>query len=516
MTNVMDSSPITDSRVSGTYNVKLSDSGIRLIESMFVDASGDNSVSNLLGSMKDIAVTYDMSTKGDLAGGTLKLKLSSSDIVTLNYVIDNANGKIYAQIPEINDRYICIDADTLCSLLSGFSYGDSYDYDDYYYDDEYYDDEYYDDEYYNDESYDSDDLYGFISDDDDYYYDDSIDYGGASVYGSASVFSGLAMLDFEKLEKMLGSYIEAAVENVEDVSKSTETVTADGVSQNCTALKMSFSKKSAAKIAKAILTKARDDKELKDFIVDYADKIGMSNELNYDDFVAEIDLALESLDDYDLSTDPVLYYTVWVDGKGEIIGREVEYEGVVISYKATKDGKKMGIAFSAVEKSSDTELFGLSGSGKSVSGKFTGELRLTSTGFELIDIGVTDFDTKSAEKGYVNGEFVVSAGSGLGAYTNHASVGLMLSNFKIKFAFNGSKTDSSAGVYLLMSEDEVISVNMNAAISNAQSITVPDNAVDASDEAAFEEWLGSSDWKIIINNLKEAGFPSEMLMAETN
>ncbi|MGG6495734.1 UNVERIFIED_CONTAM: hypothetical protein NY603_22710, partial [Bacteroidetes bacterium 56_B9] len=77
------------------------------------------------------------------------------------------------------------------------------------------------------------------------------------------------------------------------------------------------------KMANDILSEAKSDKELEGILSNWAQLLPDSEDL-YDQFIKAIDTGLDSLKDVDTSdTDSYLSTRIWVDGNGDIAGREL-------------------------------------------------------------------------------------------------------------------------------------------------------------------------------------------------
>lgn len=128
------------------------------------------------------------------------------------------------------------------------------------------------------------------------------------------------------------------------------------------------------KMANAILSEAKSDKELEGILSNWAQILPDSEDL-YDQFIKAIDTGLDSLKDVDTSdTDSYLSTRIWVDGNGDIAGRELGiHEGdtdtPILTWKMPKTDSDFGYLLSVT---ADDSSFELSGSGKIENDKLNG------------------------------------------------------------------------------------------------------------------------------------------------
>lgn len=129
--------------------------------------------------------------------------------------------------------------------------------------------------------------------------------------------------DSKTLSTLLDRYGNIIIDSFEEGSSVEESVSVDGISEECTAYEGIISEKSAYTIVEKVLTTAKDDEEIKALFDQWSDDA--SNEENqYKDFQNLITDALDDMnrDDEGSTENEAFSSKVWVNGDGKIVGRQ--------------------------------------------------------------------------------------------------------------------------------------------------------------------------------------------------
>jgi|GEM_PF-683975 len=221
--------------------------------------------------------------------------------------------------------------------------------------------------------------------------------------------------DAEAVSNILTKYSDIAYDNIDDVTKSTETIKANGVSSKCTALTANLDGTYSYDVACDILETLSEDEDIKD-IISAIDKD------TYNDFVDGLEDTLDEIKDSkdefkDLDMD--MDMTFYVNAKGEIIGEEVnmsvESQDINITCLMPQSGSKFGYLLSA--EASGTEMFNLEGGGtiknNVMNGSFTldvadelaKESELAKSGNDILSLEISDLNVEDVKAGNLNGSF---------------------------------------------------------------------------------------------------------------
>ena len=217
--------------------------------------------------------------------------------------------------------------------------------------------------------------------------------------------------DSKTLSTLLDRYGNIIIDSFEEGSSVEESVSVDGISEECTAYGGIISEKSAYTIVEKVLTTAKDDEEIKALFDQWSDDA--SNEENqYKDFQNLITDALDDMnrDDEGSTENEAFSSKVWVNGDGKIVGRQFGItDGTdttpVFTWKAPSEGVDSALL---LELAADDSSFTFTGSGKTADGLLNGDYILAVNGTETVDINVENLETKPAKAGYYNGTFNIS------------------------------------------------------------------------------------------------------------
>ncbi len=133
----------------------------------------------------------------------------------------------------------------------------------------------------------------------------------------------------------------------------------------------------------------------------------------YEEFMDELTITLENAREEDIPDSAALEMEVWVDGDGNIIGRtftvsdDGDRQEFYRSYMAEKDGAyAYELSFGDI---SNDDYITLEGDGTKDGKLADGDFRIMYMGEEMAQIQMTDYDVELGEKGYLNGSFHISS-----------------------------------------------------------------------------------------------------------
>lgn len=331
--------------------------------------------------------------------------------------------------------------------------------------------------------------------------------------------------DSKTLSTLLDRYGNIIIDSFEEGSSVEESVSVEGISEECTAYEGIISEKSADTIVEKILTTAQDDEEIKALFEQWSDA-SSNGEDQYKDFQNLITDALNDMksDDTESSDSETFSSKVWVNGEGKIVGRQLGItdgadETPVFTWKAPSEGTESALL---LELAADDSSFTFTGNGKTTDGLLNGDYILAVNGTETVDINVENLETRPAKAGYYNGTFNISfpvaetdssdSETGEDADT---SVTDMLAGFGAVIKLTSDADADTSTLDLTVTTSGAALATLSITGSYGDGVEIPDFAsldktYDATDDAAMTEYLTEINWDTFLTNVKDAGVPDEL------
>ena len=331
--------------------------------------------------------------------------------------------------------------------------------------------------------------------------------GGTSLLDAVDMNARFAeaIPDSDQLKKVTDRYTEIVVNNINDVKKSSDEVSASGVTVKATKLTATITGEELLEIQKKVLEQIPEDEELKDIIVNGYDVYSEMSRLNYgvsltgeevyESFIDSVNEALENIEDED-EPEETLEYSIWLSGKNVIAKELVVDDEVIFDYRAPVKGTDIGVDFTI---GSDYDSVRFSGAVKKNGSNITGDFVLESEGGEL-KIKSNKFDFKKLESGNADMDLEFS----MDEYEGY-SLGLKVS---------GDDKKAEAVIYLNEDGDSLGSLTVT---SNIKDVNTPEeldgDEVDASDYMALFEYISDADFDTLKERLEEADVPEDYIGA---
>lgn len=422
------------------------------------------------------------------------LNVNGNKICTLNCYVDVPEAAVYINIPELNEGYIkadLVDVDTT----------------------------------------DSDDTASLHAQ---MQYSDLLQ----------NYFNGLENLpDADTLQAVLERYSSIIIDHVTEQGSSSKKASAGDVEEQFTVLEAELDQPAAAGMVQEMLETAKEDKDLESVVKTLAEL--SDQDFSYEDFLMSLeDMETELSEDYDLETDTeepeeetsteenidedeapadiaeggcvqtelasenTFILRSYVNGKGEIAGRELSAkegrgETALLKYLKTENDSQKGFLLSIGE---DTDGFTMEGSGTEEAGTLNGYYTVSSGGEELAMVDVVGLDTEAFKDGYLKGGFYLS---GTGEGENDALNGMLLS-------FTSDSTKDKLDVNASLSIQNTYLGTIYFTSENKEDIDLPDkdsikDVYDFSKEEDIEKYVAGMDMDTIMENLDVAGMPEGWL-----
>lgn len=446
----------------GTFTLTVEDTGRALAGALM----GGTDVSWL----QSITFDSDITIKDGVEAIVSGLLLNDTKLCDLNFYMDLANMVEYIQIPELSDGYISAPIEGTVTTSEGVAEN-------------------------------SQEI--------------------MSAYMNALSDLSSALPDSETLGTLLDRYGNIIIDHIEEGSSVEESVSVDGISEDCTAYEGTVSEKAVTAMAEGILTAAKDDAEIKGLFEQWA---GASNgEDQYQQFEDAVADMLDSIGsaDGEVSEDPVFSSKVWVNADNKIVGREFAViDGAettpVFTWKAPSDGDTSALL---LEITAEDSSLTLTGSGTTSDGLLNGDYIFAIDGTEAADINVENLETKPEKAGYYNGTLNVTFpvaeadaantdGESEAASNPLAGFGLV-----INLKSDASTDSSSIGLTVTTSGAPIATLTISGGYGDGVDIpdlTSLDKTYDGSDDAAMTEYVANIKWDTFLANIKAAGVPDEL------
>lgn len=403
--------------------------------------------------LKSASVNTSTTFNGDKVGVNISTAVNKDDILSLIMALDMAEGEAYFQVPELTDKYIGLD------LKKTMNSSD---------------------------------------------FDDALDEWKDLREEHTELYSVLPSQ--AKLEKLLNKYFKIALNCVEDVEKKSKVLKVEGVSQKCTVLKVTLDNRTLSDIFGAILDEAEKDKALEALIVEVVDATGEDGDDAYDEFLDELkDLQKRYKSDRDMED---IKMTVYVDVKGNVVGRELETDGTTISLLMPEKGNKFGYEFSV---KSGSNKYALTGSGKRSGNKLNGEFNLRYNGTSILGITADKFDMETLKRGQMNGRLEISLGSGIGKVAGSISGLSVLQDMKFNISAKSSGHSLQYSFGVIYDDEKMGTLSVATERKRASGVKIPSqkNMVMVEDIRDLEDWFDSIAWDKVVSRLEKTDLPKD-------
>ncbi len=422
---------------------------------MLGDVAGFDDASGL----SKMAIETFFSVKGDSISANAAATVGKSDLISVNFVADLAEAEAYVQIPELNEKYIGAD----------------------------------------------------IS-----------DYAEEIADALKQSEEMLALYPKKKtVESILNRYMEIVVESIDEdaVSKKSDEISVGDIEQKCTCLTIKMKEKDLVQVTEAILTEAKNDKELLDVLIAFGEfTYGMDEDEIREYYEDSIDSALEDLEDAkEKESEAELKMKVWVNNKGEVVGREIEIDDgeVAILYQMPMKGKNFEYELVLTEDGED--IFALTGAGtkngSSLSGDFEVEIVEYDTKLSMAEISVEKLNIEKAKQGLINGTFTIKPTSSLYYEMGMGSAYSVVSDYAIECEMSSAKSEAELSIALVDAEEKFATLTVSAKRGSGKSVSLPKKGilVEEGDEDALQEWVDGIDLDKFLKKIKKSALPEELI-----
>lgn len=408
--------------------------------------------------LSKINLNVDASIKNQMEKVQMDVGLNGQKIITLNMLMNMADYIMYMAAPELNDGWIKFD---MGDMMDGAS--------------------------------------------------------TAGMMNSAAMMTALAdaLPDADTLTKVLNRYLNIVLPELDNVEQTTTTLEVNGVKQECTQLTLKIYEADALAIAKAVLTAAKDDADLKKIIEGVAkamedlagEDIGADEA--YTDFKEAVTDMLADLEDVDeTDTENPIVLVTYVNKDHKIVGRMLKIStqdsdrGTVYYYNLT-EGDKFVFETAIPSDVDDSDDFKISGTGTKKDGKTNGTFTIFVEGKDYVTLKLEDLTEESGTLTLEPTETMVYE-LGLNA--------LPFKKLAVQIKLGGDGIELN-----VLSESKLLAgLALKVMESAGPDLSEPSNATDAMDSAAMQSWAEKLDLNKVLDNLEKAGVPSTLIDALEN
>ncbi len=410
----------------------------------------------------------------DKIGMDIGLNINGKEITTAKAVCDYSTGKVYMVLPDINNQYVYVDISAVNNTNNNNGSNTIV----------------------------SGGEFGYLS-------------AESSVDSAPS--NALAAMDFsvftknlpeqKELEKLLNKYISLILDNIEEVEKENDTIEVGDLTCKCTKYTVEINEELLQKVFKAVLTELKNDEVVKQYITTTAEELDEDGDEVYDSFKDAIKDALDSIDelkseDFD--------YSIWVDSNGNIVSLVIGDGSFDIEYKSVEKGDKFATEFSIGDK--ETKI-GFKNEGAIKDGRLKSETRFIMNDTTYVVVEADNVDPDKQAKDEFSGTLTISLGQGLRDMIKMSGDELLagFADAKLIISCDAKENDAKMKFAFNLKSDEWVSIELEGGYTESQTVEIPTNYVDSTNEAGMQNWLKTAEFDKLLDNLTQANVPSELV-----
>ncbi|MDY3016706.1 MAG: hypothetical protein SOR79_06105 [Blautia sp.] len=336
----------------------------------------------------------------------------------------------------------------------------------------------------------------------------------ASMKNNFKVLSDLTSFlpDTATVSALLDRYGNIIIDSTAEGTSSEETISVEGISEDCTVYESQITEVGVLSMMKNILTTAKEDQELKGLLDKWSETSGedLNAQLQTNADALLADLTGEGSDA------AVVTSKAWVNADGKIIGREISAEDEtgsipVFTWKNPSSDEKSALF---IEFGAGEETMTFTGTGQSSEGLLNGEYVFAVNSVKMLGIKAENLETHPKVPGYYNGKIGVSV---LDAGTEEAPNPLAAFGLDINVASDAEAKTNQVDFTVTNSGAALVTLSVNGGYADA-SVSAPEQAVldaslDITEEGAETSYIQGMDWTAILDNASAAGAPAELVGA---
>lgn len=448
--------------ISGKTNIELvfGESLISLAETALQQQGADLQLDWL----SNIDLSLDAQAQGDLIRAVIALGLSDQDILSLDSIVDLANGKAYLAIPQLNDQYLTAEIPSDMEM---------------------------------------EEIQGMLT---------------------QLTSLGKELIDElpseSELNKLINNYVDVVLSEIKNVEKQTKKVSVGDASQQMVVLTAKITQKDLLNIAEAVLKEAEDDKTLEKVLDAISTCVNKANEVSgsyyyepvdlHEELVSAIPDLMEELDyaKEDIDKSNYIKLNVYVDMQNNVRGHKLNiYSG---GEKMEQDiywlSAKKGDTIYTEAKLGEVEIKGETVEKKDIS---SGELEISANEEVVFTIEFEDVTDTTGTHRLIPGEAILEE---ILDELNVPSA-FLGSNVALELITGKAGNPNYLGVNILMGDKTLLGLSLFIENSDISSVSIPSNALEVNGQDDLVQWLQNINLDGVLNALENAGVPGDLVDA---
>lgn len=414
--------------------------------------------------LKQLGFNLDMNYSRDVNQMVMGLQLGKTNVASAEFIMDMVGGKMFARLPGLNDQYLGYASEVNQEPVVMGPMGEIEDY--------------------------------------------------------AALISALP--SEEALNTLLTRYLNLLLEQLEDPTVVTQTLSCKGITQEVTATTHTIRRSDVLDMAESVLKTAQTDAELEQMLDTFN---------SYYNAQCAKTAATEGYtwEDVDLHQQMQQYI---LDALADIAETRAELEDadfLVFSFY-TQEEDQLGFSLKAIDETESVEInayglrqeentalllevkdsFRFSGTGTEKDGVANGQYTLTVQDTEMGYVEVKNFDTEALKNGELKGQLVLSMSETM-IEEFFGPEFFLTTNTKISINMNILGDGGTTACQLLEGEKLLLGVTTSTKILETEAVQIPTEYVDPSNEEELGAWLSAIDLNKVLENLRQAGVPAELV-----
>ncbi len=317
-----------------------------------------------------------------------------------------------------------------------------------------------------------------------------------------------------EISELIDRYATLILDEVEVRATKEETLTIGDVQQTCTALEIDLTDELIGRVGNAVLKEAQADEKLRGYIdrlqTFLEERSLIQNYSLYDAFDKAVKDALDRVDDIldEAGDKTAAVITTYVSQTHRIIGRRITTDKTEILIATVQKGNSYATELSVKGHAS------LIGSGTVRGSVKTGEYALTLDGVKMMEITLTDFDMGKAADGYLNGKIRFTPKRAMFerfGLDREKAITAAFMNLSLEFGFQNTKTENHVEISVCKDEMAIVGVVLDMRSSRGETVELPENTVELADREELMAWLDTFEGDTVLEKLKNAGLPQELV-----
>ena len=336
----------------------------------------------------------------------------------------------------------------------------------------------------------------------------------------------------EALEEMINTYAALILAEIDEVEKSSETISVGGASQRVTVLTATISQEDLCDMGIAVLQKAQTDPAVAQILLNLNSAM---KELYGDDFsedlhseiISAMGQAIQSMQSSRTTSEIGNYIqlTTYVDHKDNITGRKIvvfstgnapvellRYNTITKRNRTTVDAHlNAGIFTGDPENYESLQITGESTESKGIT---DGTYRVIYQGSTVVTLGVQSDESvegvSSCTVRITPGQEIMD--SILDSMDLGIPSSVLSDDLALAVSFRSSGNSGSISVNIMSGSESLIGISLSASDSSNE-LTIPSKSFDVEDNVEGYIWLSSLDFAGLFQRMEQAGVPEDLVSA---